>query len=205
MPENLPTIAEIQSHAAAQRYALALSTAAAAQQRISALEKAIEDAEWLRLQAESLAATVTYADEFATVWHMGTEPPPEEVDGLLDLASGTPWQRVTPTLWRKLATGAYSTQYEWPIDDAGPFIAMPSSYGIRELGRTLDAVIADHDSVRRQISGRTGYSEEGERYWTRPTLHEATGRVLAAMDAENAALRDEAFQLKGKLAAAGVE
>ena len=55
---HIPTIGEIQSHASAQRYALALSGLAAAQERITALEKALEDAEWLRLQAESLAMTV---------------------------------------------------------------------------------------------------------------------------------------------------
>jgi len=179
----IPTIAEIQTHAAAQRYALALSTAAAAQERITVLEEALEDAEWLRLQAESLAMTVTYPDEFARVWHIGTEPPPDEVKALIDLSTGTAWERCqNPTAWRRLGTQAYSIRYEWPIDDAGPFIALPYSYGIYELGKTLDRVIADHDEIHRQMSGRPGYAAEGERYWSRPTLHEATSRVLAEMD-----------------------
>ena len=177
------TIAEIQSKAAAERYALALSTAAAAQERIAALEEALKDAEWLRLQAESLAMTVTYPEGFGRVWHIGTEPPPDDIAALIDLSTGTAWERCqNPTTWRRLGTHAYSTRYEWPIEDRGPFIALPESYGIRELGKTVDQVIADHDEIHRQISGRSGYAPAGERYWTRPTLHEATGRVLAELD-----------------------
>lgn len=181
--DALPTIAEIQTHAAAQRYALALSTAAAAQERIVALEEALKDAEWLRMQAESLAMTVTYPEEFAHVWHIGTEPPPEDITALIDLSTGTAWERCqNPTVWRRLGTQSCSIRYEWPIDDAGPFIALPYSYGIHELGKTLDRVIADHDEIHRQISGRPGYAAEGERYWSRPTLHEATSRVLTELD-----------------------
>ena len=182
---HIPTISEIQSHAAAQRYALALSGLAVAQERITALEKALEDAEWLRLQAESLAMTVTYPEEFGQVWHIGTEPPPDEVSALIDLSTGTAWERCQdPTVWRRLGQ-TYSTRYEWPIGDAGPFFALPQSFGIHELGKTLDRVIADHDEIHRQLAGRKGYAE-GERYWTRPTLHEATSRVLTEMDRESA-------------------
>lgn len=180
---HIPTIGEIQSHAAAQRYALALSGLAVAQERIAALEKALEDAEWLRLQAESLAMTVTYPEEFGQVWHIGTEPPPDEVSALIDLSTGTAWERCQdPAVWRRLGTQTYSIRHEWPIEDAGPFIALPQSFGIHELGKTLDRVIADHDEIHRQIGGRKGYAAEGERYWTRPTLHEATSRVLTEMD-----------------------
>ena len=135
------TIAEIQSKAAAERYALALSTAAAAQERIAALEEALKDAEWLRLQAESLAMTVTYPEEFGRVRHIGTEPPPDDITALIDLSTGTAWDRavarsnsrlwnlaqdfqaiantaVDPTIaevWRKasdLARDAYNTKTE---------------------------------------------------------------------------------------------
>ena len=184
---DYPTIAEIQSKAAAERYALALSTAAAAQERIAALEEALKDAEWLRLQAESLAMTVTYPEELGRVWHIGTEPPPDDIAALIDLSTGTAWERCQdPTTWRRLGTHTSSIRYEWPIEDAGPFIALPESYGIRELGKTVDKVIADHDQIHRQIGGRKGYSAEGERHWSRPTLHEAVARVLAAMDQEAA-------------------
>ena len=190
------TIAEIQSRAAAERYALALSTAAAAQERIAALEEAVKDAEWLRLQAESLAGTVTYPEEFGRVWHIGTEPPPDDVTALIDLFAGTAWERCqNPTTWRRLGTHTYSTRYEWPIEDAGPFIALPESYGIRELGKTLDRVIADHDEIHRQISARNGYAPAGERYWTRPTLHEATGRVLAELDRDVTRSNSRLWQL----------
>ena len=190
------TIAEIQSKAAAERYALALSTAAAAQERIAALEEALKDAEWLRLQAENLATTVTYPEEFGQVWHIGTEPPPDDITALIDLSTGTAWERCQdPTTWRKLGTHTYSTRYEWPIEDAGPLIALPESYGIRELGKTLDRVIADHDEIHRQIGGRKGYAAEGERYWTRPTLHEATGRVLAELDRAVARSNTRLWQL----------
>lgn len=193
---NIPTIGEIQSHAAAQRYALALSGLAAAQDRITALEEALEDAEWLRLQAENLAMTVTYPDEFGQVWHIGTEPPPDEVAALIDLGSGTAWERCQdPTVWRRLGTHSCSIRHEWPIDDAGPFIALPQSFGIHELGKTLDRVIADHVEIRRQISGRKGYYAEGERYWSCPTLHEATSRVLTEMDHEAARRTGQLHQL----------
>lgn len=192
----IPTIEEIQTKAAAQRYALALSTAAAAQERITILEKAVEGAEWLRLQAESLAMTVTYPEEFGHVWHIGTEPPPDDVTALIDLSTGTAWERCQdPAVWRKLGTHTYSMRYEWPIDDAGPFIALPQSYGIHELGKTLDRVIVDHDEIHRQISGRPGYSETGERYWSRPTLHEATSRVLTEMDRAAARRTGQLHQL----------
>ena len=197
-PENLPTIAEILTHAAAQRYALALSTAAAAQARIDALEEALKDSEWLRLQAEDLAMRISSPEEMGRVWHMGTEPPPGDVAGLIDLTSGTPWLRDRdPQLWRRLGTGSYSTRYAWPIDDSGPFIALPDASGLSTLGRTLDIVIADHNEVRRQISGRPGYSEDGESYWARPTLHEATGRVLATADRTEASLREKLDILEG--------
>ena len=182
---DYPTIAEIQSKAAAERYALALSTAAAAQERIAALEEALKGAEWLRLQAEDLAMTVTCPEEFGRVWHIGTEPPPDDITALIDLSTGVAWERCQdPTTWRQLGTQAYSIRCEWPIEDAGPFIALPESYGIRKLGTTIDRVIADHDEIHRQISGRPGYAPEGERHWTRPTLHEATSRVLTEMDRE---------------------
>ena len=180
---NIPTIGEIQSHAAAQRYALALSGLAAAKERITVLEEALEDADWFRLQAENLAMTVTYPEEFGQVWHIGTEPPPEDVTALIDLSTGTAWERCqNPTVWRRLGAHPYTTRHEWPIEDAGPFIALPEAYGIHELGKTLDQVIADHDEIHRQISGRPGYAAEGERYWSRPTLHEATSRVLTELD-----------------------
>lgn len=184
---SLPTIAEFQSRAAAERYALALSTAAAAKERIGVLEEALKDSEWLRMQAESLASTVTYPGEMGEVWHIGTEPPPDDIAALIDLSTGTAWERTgDPTLWRKLGTDSHSMRYEWPIGDSGPFIALPYAYGIHELAKTLDKVIADHDQIHRQISGRKGYSAEGERHWSRPTLHEAVARVLAAMDQEAA-------------------
>ena len=190
------TIAEIQPKAAAERYALALSTAAAAQERIAALEEAFKDAEWLRLQAESLATTVTYPEEFGQVWHIGTGPPPDGITALIDLGTGIAWDRCQdPTMWRRLGTHTYSTRYEWPIEDGGPFIALPQSFGIRELGKTLDRVISDHDEIRRQISGRPGYAPEGERYWTRHTLHEATGRVLAELDRAAARSNSRLWQL----------
>ncbi len=203
--QSIHTISEIQSHAAAQRYALALSTAAAAQERITALEKALEDAEWYRLQAESLASTVTYPDEFASVWHIGTEPPPETIRGLIDLSTGTPWVRDrNPELWCRLGAGSSGViRHEWPIEDAGPFIALPEAWGLDQIGRTLDRVTADHDEIHRQIAGRDGYHEDGQRFWSRPTLHEATGRVLAALDKDRNELRGRLARLVSDFQATG--
>lgn len=171
---------------AAQRYVAALSVAAGANERIAELEKALETSEWGRLQAESVACAVTYPEEIGHVWHVATEPPPDDCDALLDLTSGTPWVRVpnSQTDWRRFGTGTYATRYEWPIEDGGPFIALPYAFGLHETCRTLDKVIEDHDQIHRLLYGREGYSSEGERFWTRPGLHQAVGRVIAHLDRE---------------------
>ncbi|MDQ7992974.1 MAG: hypothetical protein AAGC63_15500 [Propionicimonas sp.] len=194
----MSTLTEIQIRAGAERYAAAIAAAAAAEERIKALTDALAEAEYLRSTAEQQLSAIQWPDEMPTVWHMGTGEPPAEVQALIDLYSGQGWARVGygSTLWRRIGTEHTTMRYEWPIEDAGPFIALPDSYGLATLGDTLDRVVEDHAQVRAAIYGKPGYREDGESAWNRPGLAIAVDRVLTAMERAKAEAVSEASDLR---------
>lgn len=183
----MTAIDQIMAEPAAKRYADAITTAAAAQEKIDALTEAVKAAEWLRLQAESLVSAVTYPAGFPQVWDMATGEPPAEVEGLICITTGMPYHRTRDGLWRKLGIDS-AMHCQWPIEDAGPFIALRDDYGLAQLARTLDKAIEDHDAIRRMIWHMPGYGEPREGHsWARPDLHTAVRRVLDAESQARAA------------------
>ena len=199
MSDDLNTISR---KLAAERYAQMFAAAAATEERIKVLTDALAESEGARMSAESELSVLTYPDSFPRVWGNATEPPPPEVVALIDITSGTPYRRRphSDDLWDRMGVD-HRMSYEWPISDAGPFIALPDDWGLSQLAKTLDTIIADHEKIRRAIYGRPGYDDpEATSRWTRPGLGDATGRVLDLLSAKNGALSEENRRLKDRLA-----
>jgi len=199
MSNDLTTIAR---KLAAKRYAQMFAAAAAAEEQIKVLTDALAESEDARMSAESELSALTYPDNFPRVWGNATEPPPPEVVALIDITNGTPYRRQphSDDLWDRMGVD-HKMSYEWPIADAGPFIALPEDWGLSQLAKTLDTIIADHEKIRRSIYGRPGYDDpEATSRWTRPGLGDATGRVLDLLSARNSALSEENRRLKDRIA-----
>lgn len=175
------TIETIARKLAAERYAQAITTAAAAEEKIKVLTDALADSEWRRAQAESELSTLAYPPDFPRVWGAATEEPPAEVQAIIDIACGTPYRRrIGDGMWERLGVD-HAIAYEWPIEDSGPFIALADDWGIARLATTLQAVIEDHAKIRRAIVGHDGYDNPDETRWSRPGLGDATRRVFDAL------------------------
>lgn len=171
-------------HLRADRYATALAASVAADERIAALTELLRQHEFYRSQAESALAAVQEDPQFGTVW-APTGPEPEDADGLLCLLSGAVYYRRRDVGLRdgwRLASqdpqGA-SVTYEWPISDAGPFIAWRDSYGFDKVLREAARRDAEFNQLHRKLYGEDGYRVEGDG-WGRPNLAEAIDRILLA-------------------------
>ena len=166
----------------ATRYAEALAHAAAADARIEALTDLLAAHEFYRSQAEQALSSVEEDPQFGTVWQP-TGPEPEDVSALLCLVTGEVYRRAEYGAgWQKAEHNpSTATRYEWPIENAGPFIAWRDSYG---FDRVLQQARKDQtatDALHRRLYHETGYrSEDG--VWGRPVLAEAIDRVLRRRD-----------------------
>lgn len=187
---------------AAERYAQALAAAAASEERIKALTDALAESEAARTSAESELSAVTYPDDFPRVWGNATEPPPADVVAIIDITNGTPYRRRrhSAELWDRMGVD-HRMSYEWPIADAGPFIALPDEWGLSQLAKTQDIIIADHQKIRRAIYGMEGYSDpEATSRWTQPGLGDAAVRVIDVLAAKCGAVAEQNRRLKDRLA-----
>jgi hypothetical protein len=191
----MSTIEEIITRPAVKRYAELVAIASGAEEKIQSLTEAVEQSEWLRIQAEGQLSSITWPDDFPQVWHMGTDEPPAEVAGLIDLINGTPYVRAGNGRWKRLGVDV-CIEYEWPIEDAGPFIALREEYGLRRLGRMLDQVIDEHDTIRRLLWNRPGYEDPDNSNWSRPGLAGCVARVLKELDKRDSSARSEIWELK---------
>lgn len=172
----------------ARRYAEALATAAAAEEQIKALTEQLAEHEWHRTQAE---AQVDYLRErlelgdHQLITGTDDEPLPEYVQGLIDLTTGQAWVRPTynsgepvPNAWIKAdASVRGQTRYEWPISDAGPFLALPDSWALDKINREARRRDETEDAVHQLLRDHTAYRDSETSSWTRPSLEEAVARV----------------------------
>lgn len=168
-------------HLRADRYATALAAAVAADERIAALTELLRQHEYYRSQAENALSAVEEDPQFGTVW-LPTGPEPEGVSALLCLITGVVYYTV-PNVgyragWRRAEAGNSSTIYEWPIADAGPFIAWRDSYGFDQVLREAQRRNVEFDQLHRKLYGETGYHGDGGVWSGRPILAEAIERIL---------------------------
>jgi len=176
----------------AERYAQAVTIAAAAQAKIDALTEQIKDHEYYRFQAEQQVDSLrTLIDTNGGKLITSTDAAPgEEVNALLDLYGGQVYVRVKrqggtydPNYWIRAEVGGNPMQYEWPISDSGPFLPLPDAWflhGVMEKAKARDEV---EIRTRSHIRTRDGYRDEesGDR-WSEPPLNEAVGRVVGDLE-----------------------
>lgn len=142
----------------ATRYAEALAAAAAAEQRVLALTDLVAAHEYARTQAEQALAGVQENPAYGQVWSP-TGPEPEDAAALLCLTTGHVFLRDRSETWRRadLEPDSAATRYEWPIQDAGPFIAWSDSYGYDRVLRDARRAHIEMARLRRSLYGAPGY------------------------------------------------
>lgn len=172
----------------ARRYAEALATAAAAEERITALTEQLAEHEWHRTQAEEqvgyLRERLDLGDQ--QVIASTDDPPSPAVNALIELSDGRAWVRAQrhdgsddPNHWiRAAAHSRGQTRYEWPIQDAGPFIALPSDWDLAKINRDARARDEQDDAIRKALRNEPGYPQ-GTSVWSPPALADAVTAVLA--------------------------
>jgi hypothetical protein len=165
----------------ADRYAAALTAAAAVDERIAALTELVRQHEFYRTQAESQLGMVQEDPQFGTVWPQ-TGPEPEDVHALLCLTTGRVYRRSE---WAGDWQYAHhnprtATHYEWPIPDAGPFIAWRDGYEFDRVLRDAQAQAVQFDELHRAWYSEPGYHDpERGVFGGRPRLIEAYHRIRA--------------------------
>jgi hypothetical protein len=192
-------LTEIVTQHAAKRYAEALATAAGAEERIKALQEALEASERLRLDIETQLQGIDLPDDFPHIWHMGTEPPPEDVEAILSLSCGVAYRRRDAKCWVRTGLGYTSKMlHEWPIGDDGPYIALPAGYGIDALAEAVDKMALEYDRIRRELWHHDGVPE-GDSPWYRPRIAEAVIGVVHTYRAKVQELEREVRRLTSEL------
>ncbi len=188
----------------AERYAQAVTIAAAAQAKIDALAEQVKDHEWHRYQAEQQVDSMrTLVDLNGGKLITSTDPAPsEDVNALLDLFSGRVWvrakngqTRIDPEHWVYADLGSNPVRYTWPLPDAGPFIALPeAAWDIESVMAKAKARDDMEQAVRSLIRNRTGYQAADASAWAVPPLDEALKRILTELDVQYAKTLSEKHQ-----------
>lgn len=186
----------------ADRYAEALAAAAAADERITVLTELLSQHEFYRSQAESALRAVEEDPQFGTVWAPTGPEPDEGVAALLCLTTGQVYRRREwGTGWQRAEHNPVTaTGYEWPISDAGPFIAWRDSYGFDAVLRQARKDQTELDALRRKLYGEPGYRDGGSSSWGRPPLAEAIDRILMARTRKWSEQSNRALAAEQKLA-----
>lgn len=138
----------------ARRYAEAITAAAAADERISALTDLLVQHEAARTSAESAVSAFQWNGHLGTIFHSGTDIP-DDVETLMDVTDGSVWLRVKgygedgSDWWRDAAHGSSRTWHaeSWPMDPGGPFIALSDDWKIRTMHGKAD----EHDENMKAI------------------------------------------------------
>lgn len=187
-------------HMRASRYAEALTVAAAAEERIKVLTELLTQHEYYRSQAEQALGMVQEDTQFGTIWQQ-TGPEPEDVHALLCLTTGSVYRRRQyGTGWQRAEHNpTTATGYEWPIAEAGPFIAWRDDYGFDVVLRQARKDQVEMDALHRKLYGEPGYRDETAGYG-RPRLAEAIDRILMARSRRLVAQNERAGAAEQKLA-----
>ena len=166
----------------ADRYATVLTASVAADERIAALTELVRQHEYYRSQAESQLSMVKEDRQFGTVWpQTGAEPDADDVHALLCLTTGGIYRRNKWSRdWQKADHDPQgATHYQWPIPDAGPFIAWRDGYEFDRVIKDAQSIATEFAALHRKLYSEDGYRAEGGG-WGRPNLSEAIDRVLRA-------------------------
>jgi hypothetical protein len=104
--------------------------------------------------------------------------------------------------WRRAEASQVGgeTVYEWPISDAGPFIAWRDGYGYDRVLRDAQRLNTEFDALHRKLYGEPGYRAEGASAWGRPDLAEAIDRILLARSRRTYEANRKAQNAEQKLA-----
>jgi len=166
----------------ADRYAAALAASVATDERIAALTELVRQHEYYRSQAESQLRMVQDDPQFGTVWpQTGPEPDEDDVHAVLCLTTGAVYRR---NKWSRDWQTAHhdpqrATHYQWPIPDAGPFIAWRDGYQFDRVLKDAQALTTEFEALHRKLYSQDGYRAEDSGY-SRPNLAEAIDRILRA-------------------------
>lgn len=190
----------VESSPRARRYAEALARSAMADERVAVLTDLLAEHEWHRNQAESeLYALKDRVElgEHQLILSTG-EAPPEYVTGLIDLTDGRCWVRGKinagwdPDYWvHAHEDPRHQTRYEWPIGDAGPFIALPDGWHLTKINEAAEAWDRIQNRLHEMLRRLPGYDEPEGRRFIRPDLDAALGRILMAKDLKASEARQE--------------
>lgn len=200
-------IREIQARQAAVRYAQMVVAVAATEQRVTELQQRVEDAEYFRLIAESQLSAATWPEGIGEILHVGTAEPDESVSALLDIYGGRVYRRAERggDAWvRAEVSESGATFYEWPIEEAGPFLKLQDGWYIRKI---IDAVRGADErrlKLRNRFSQERGYCPEGESRFSFNQIDPADGAIRVYNDLWSRFCEQgtETHGLKTKLAAA---
>lgn len=165
----------------ADRYAATLAASVAADERIAALTELVRLHEFYRTQAESQLRMVQEDPQYGTVWDQtGPEPDEDAVHALLCLTTGgiyrrNKWSRE----WQRADHDPQNAvHYEWPIPDAGPFIAWRDGYEFDRVLRDAQRLAIEVNQLHRKLYSQAGYRAEDDGPWGRPNLADAIERIL---------------------------
>lgn len=167
----------------ADRYAATLAASVAADERIAALTELVRQHEYYRTQAESQLRMVQEDPQYGTVWDQtGPEPDEDDVHAVLCLTTGAVYRRNKWSRdWQRANHNPQNaTHYQWPIPDAGPFIAWRDGYEFDRVLKDAQALNIEFDQLHRALYSEKGYRAEGDSAWGRPNLAEAIERILQA-------------------------
>lgn len=188
----------------AERYAAALAQAAAAEERIKALTETLADHEWHRSQAEAQVSAVEWDTELGKVWTVADGQPPADVISLLDLTTGQVYTRATwgggtlrPNEWVRADRSERAQMLrQWPLEDAGPFIAFREDWGFADVIRAARRDNEAADEIRNTIRGLDGYGDpDHPGPWSGlPEIVGAVRRVVLALQDQRDDARNEVAQ-----------
>lgn len=189
----------------ARRYAEALATAAAAEQRINELVEQLADHEWHRSLAESQVSALRERLDLGDQQMIAVtdDPPGDEVAALIDLNNGRAWTRAKrhdnsddPTYWVWAAPSQRgAVRYEWPLDTAGPLLALPYEWEFSAINREARARDEREDRIRERIRGIPGYPRDV----FRAPLDDAVLAVVDALEKKNSETYSELFRVRNEL------
>lgn len=151
---------EAMHRARSLRYAEAITTAAAADDKIKALTEQLAESEYIRRTAEDAAALVNYLDNYDRhVYTVGDPEPAFDVEYVISLSSGAVFQSVRWNKeeerrgWHRIDFGSNSIDDWSTLQENSPFIAMTeceSAYGIDHIAKRM----REHIETERELGRR---------------------------------------------------
>ncbi len=183
----------------AERYAQAVSQAAAANERIKALEDALMVSEYRREEAETQLQGLEWDPVLGKVFTQADEEPGDHAF-ILDLYNGGLWERMDGAVredehWKQLTGDRYGSTAGWPLE-GGPFVAFPDDWSLKRILEQAEGMLNELDGIQNALRDEDGYPDpEASSKWARPrSLSVATKRVLESYRLRLAEAKEAARQ-----------